>query len=865
MDELDPTQPCDICDGLIHAHIGFRKLDVQKMIHSSFRCRPCTRSTKLQKDLCTLCKHMGLRHLLICCRHLFEEAWNSAPGLELTLGLRLGSWDELRSRTKCSLCELLAQCSIRLITAESDYVSDLPSCEILLHIETKMTAAAYQNQLHLRVRSLYDQQGFNIGLIRYSAITLQSKARQWIRRLPWGNIRFPSSRKLIAPSTTTSIGPFIDWERIRTMLHHCLLNHQACSVKDSKLPPQSFRLIDVQQRKLTYMEPHVSYVALSYLWGFHPSGEFLQALHSNIAELEHEGSLIRERLPATIHDAMEACKRLGQRYLWVDRLCILQDESDDKLLYINSMDAIYASAFLVLVVTDGDMHAGIPGISRERPRWKESESVCSMKLEVERPGFRNEIGISPWNCRGWTYQEGMLAKRKLYMTPYQSFYTCKVSIRSEDPSTVDLDPQAIHALSHSSVLKSLDESHGDLYTEQTFIDFTNHAFRYTFRHLTNPSDILNAFTGVSQALWNNEENFLYGLPRTYFDQALLWHPFAFKGAIPKWRESKKQYWPTWAWCSIDNIYGCTMEYGITCCGPLVRWSMVNAASETSTMEDVKEWHGPEEWRKSADWPSQYPQLCMALALASGCFESDCSPGLGNEQTFPELASLFNSRFPSPQSFFHWITFQHHLGSQFPTYLQDSLNGPWVGENYAQFESEGALIGNAQVASLRLEMHQTNSMGYGYLGDFVSHDILDSHGSRIGLIRGGAPAGEISKAHAGSGETLEFLALSISGDAVDQGVFRLYQEEIPEFLRIRGEESMQHSWTLCQEFEEELIKKRKLGLTYFDRDGTALYPPPVVNVLLIGRRGPYAYRIAIGWVLLTKWVAAKPHFETIFLR
>lgn len=293
--------------------------------------------------------------------------------------------------------------------------------------------------------------------------------------------------------------------------------------------------------------------------------------------------------------------------------------------------------------------------------------------------------------------------------------------------------------------------------------------------------------------------------------------------------------------------------------------MVNAASETSTMEDVKEWREPEEWRKSANWPSLYPQLCMALALASGCFELDCSSELGSEHTFPDLASIINSLFPSPQHFFHWIHFQSHLGSRFPAYLQDFPYGLRVGENSAEFESEGTLIGNAQVASLRLKAYQTNGMGYEYMEDHVSHEILDSCGSRIGLIRGNAPAGEISQAHAGSNDTLEFLALSISGDAVDQGVFRLYQEEIPEFLRIRGEESMQHSWTLCREFEEELVGKRELGLTYFDRDGTALYPPPVVNVLLIGRRGPYAYRIAIGWVLLTKWVAAKPHFETIFLR
>lgn len=210
MDEPDPTQPCEICDRLIHTHMGPRKLDVQKMIHSSFRCRPCIRSTKLKKDLCKLCKHMGLRHLLICCRHLFEEAWNSGPDSKLTLDLRLGSWDELRSRTKCSLCELIARCSLRLSTVTRSLLPARGPWEVFLRIENEKTDATVQHQLRFGCRRLYDLYDTDIGRIRYSLMPFSPKENQWRKLLPWVDTCSPGSKRVAVASTTSSIRKFID-------------------------------------------------------------------------------------------------------------------------------------------------------------------------------------------------------------------------------------------------------------------------------------------------------------------------------------------------------------------------------------------------------------------------------------------------------------------------------------------------------------------------------------------------------------------------------------------------------------------------------------------------------------------------------
>jgi Heterokaryon incompatibility protein (HET) len=82
-----------------------------------------------------------------------------------------------------------------------------------------------------------------------------------------------------------------------------------------------------------------SYVALSYVWG-PPSGDW----------------------PQTILDAIEVTKRLGEQYLWVDRLCINQTNLEEKQFLISKMDAIYEGAEFTIVATVGDARTGLLGV-----------------------------------------------------------------------------------------------------------------------------------------------------------------------------------------------------------------------------------------------------------------------------------------------------------------------------------------------------------------------------------------------------------------------------------------------------------------------------------------------------------------------
>ncbi|PSN62948.1 hypothetical protein BS50DRAFT_455258, partial [Corynespora cassiicola Philippines] len=89
------------------------------------------------------------------------------------------------------------------------------------------------------------------------------------------------------------------------------------------------------------------YLALSYVWG---SAKTIQTTKTNIGALEKQNSLIMHAgsLPRTIRDAMTFVKRLGQRYLWVDSLCIVQDDGVEKHSQIAMMHEIYSAAYVTI-------------------------------------------------------------------------------------------------------------------------------------------------------------------------------------------------------------------------------------------------------------------------------------------------------------------------------------------------------------------------------------------------------------------------------------------------------------------------------------------------------------------------------------
>ncbi|KAH9209587.1 heterokaryon incompatibility, partial [Leptodontidium sp. 2 PMI_412] len=135
--------------------------------------------------------------------------------------------------------------------------------------------------------------------------------------------------------------------------------------------------------------------------------------------LRKDGALSSDRpdIPSVLKDAMELVSRIGERYLWVDALCIQQD-SPAKHRDLARMDVIYSHSLFALIAVDGtNANAPLPGLRpRSRLPLKPVIHIRGRVLISEPPSLDEVLESSKYETRGWTLQERLLSRRCLYMS-----------------------------------------------------------------------------------------------------------------------------------------------------------------------------------------------------------------------------------------------------------------------------------------------------------------------------------------------------------------------------------------------------------------------------------------------------------------
>ena len=144
----------------------------------------------------------------------------------------------------------------------------------------------------------------------------------------------------------------VDQALLLSWLSLCTDQHgHACTPALFESGPRfTLRLIDVKRRCVIDPPPRPRYVALSYVWG---DSSQVTLEEEYAPRLREEGGLSDgyADIGTTIKDAMYLCEQLGEQYLWVDGLCIKQDDKVDKARQICSMNQIYSCAVFTIVVS----------------------------------------------------------------------------------------------------------------------------------------------------------------------------------------------------------------------------------------------------------------------------------------------------------------------------------------------------------------------------------------------------------------------------------------------------------------------------------------------------------------------------------
>ncbi|KAL9114970.1 MAG: hypothetical protein Q9227_001213 [Pyrenula ochraceoflavens] len=276
---------------------------------------------------------------------------------------------------------------------------------------------------------------------------------------------------------------------------------------------------------------------------------------------------LAEKIPTTLKDAFAITNCLGEKYVWIDVLCIVQD--DDGLLQaqLTNMHRIYAGATFTIVAADGinanSGLCGFRGFTSPRQRVQEinqlagSEKLLQVMTEIE----EEKPLPKAYDMRMWTFQEKLFSKRQLIFEDGMLRWECQCSKWYEDRILEkEVDESRQRPSSNTSRL---------FYSPiPRLMDLSNIVRAYNQKFLTFPEDAFPAFAGIQSMLHRKfEGGLLYGHPEAFFDIALSWRPIhqlSRRERSQNYRASSiSNQLPSWSWTGWagEVIFPNDQEFG----------------------------------------------------------------------------------------------------------------------------------------------------------------------------------------------------------------------------------------------------------------------------------------------------------------
>ncbi|KAI8931744.1 hypothetical protein NX059_011385 [Plenodomus lindquistii] len=361
----------------------------------------------------------------------------------------------------------------------------------------------------------------------------------------------------------------------------CLAGHEMCR------PPKSAgaasfmptRLLDVSNDAIRIIESahelekssDRNFVALSHCWGSVP---IIRTLKENYEE--HRRGIAPERLSKTFREAIHTTRKLGYRYIWIDSLCIKQDDGDDWAAEAATMCDVYQRATLTIAAAHAP--GGDVGCFAKRdgllnlPFYLEIPTYPITRVQFTSYGRTQELagGDPALYGRAWVLQEQILSPRMLMFDGQQIKWECMSMHGSESTPTSGLSR---HGLDQNCIRSGIMD-------DVEYFEFDDHdmtvlsgarlkhqfwcnlVMDYTHRGMTKSNDRLVALAGIGKALGRHTKSrYLAGLWSDYFTIGLLWsiahNERYLMSAVTNFDIEKNEkirheenLAPSWSWASV---------------------------------------------------------------------------------------------------------------------------------------------------------------------------------------------------------------------------------------------------------------------------------------------------------------------------
>ncbi|KAL1848332.1 hypothetical protein Daus18300_013658 [Diaporthe australafricana] len=305
------------------------------------------------------------------------------------------------------------------------------------------------------------------------------------------------------------------------------------------------------------------YAALSYCWGLTPQVE--KTTTSNLHR--HLDGIPLPILPKTIADAIRLCCKLGFEYVWVDALCIIQDDYEDWTREAARMSEVYGKSALTIV----------PSIVRDSSEsFVEARRAVGFPIEItaELPYTDPESGLAgslwfgdyltsdgcwaleknwesisterreshEWLGRAWCFQEWILSPRILHIHN-MSLWDCFQGYANEVTARYV----------GSTMLQR------DLLGSGSSTTWSSFVAEFTSRAITKASDRLPALAGLAEmySRTTGRSAYLAGIWFEDLPGALMWSGWTDESSVGKLDT------PSFTWVSTDgpvDFYGPDVVY-----------------------------------------------------------------------------------------------------------------------------------------------------------------------------------------------------------------------------------------------------------------------------------------------------------------
>ena len=315
------------------------------------------------------------------------------------------------------------------------------------------------------------------------------------------------------------------------------------------------------------------YITLSHCWG-----EKIEAkcLSTNLDSYRSAVSLAI--LPRTFQDVISVTRHLGFQYIWIDALCILQDNPEDWTRKAQKMGEYYRNSTLTIAADDAKSSS--EGFLQ--PRRPTAVHGAPIGVYVFPDGSRRHLDVSNINMglwtgsklegRAWTKQERVLSSRILHYTHKGLFWECRTESWHEAGGS--RRPYSEYQTVQSRAEHEFDQQELSWRWESLVLN-------YSSRQLSVLTDKLPALSGLA-AMYkeaHGQKKYLAGIWAHEMPRCLMWSVLSsYKPSEPVLAYRA----PSWSWASMNaEVYYPEEEYDmLNILKPLPGFNIVDA--------DVKE-------------------------------------------------------------------------------------------------------------------------------------------------------------------------------------------------------------------------------------------------------------------------------------